>query len=162
MLSRCNVRREINIIHARSRANLFRHSSPSVRPSVRPSVFPTTPGVPSNVKEFHPAAYKAAGWPHPFVDRAGCIPDACGRNVSPATVHVERKLYRQLLRGREPCNGAFLPFSSVFLYFFPPCDRRGALRDSTEARIRTSVPVCGTTVLSREVPSPHLSLPVPS
>jgi len=102
----------------------------------------------------------------------GCIPDAFERrNVSPATVHVERKLYWQLLRRLPTSNGCFLFF--LFLYFSTAIGtasyetRQRRSRQGWRARNEGSQDVfeplacaecreilakCETTILSCEIP----------
>lgn len=69
-----------------------------------------------------------------FYGSQECILDASRRNVSPATVHVERKLYRQLSYGdyrRAQCVNAFPPF---LFSIFPPQSAPHLTRlDSDEA-----------------------------
>lgn len=103
-----NACRKINIIHARLRTNLFRHSRTRLPRDIGCFV--------KNVRN------STLSWSnesrHPFVDREDAFQMPRGEMFSPATVHVERKLYRQLLRKLpRRAMGAFLSLS-FFFYFF--------------------------------------------
>lgn len=94
-------------------------------------VFFTTSDVSSKTSGI-PSFRKVTKAASPFMDRRDAFQMPQGEMFSPATVHVERKLYRQLLRKlSRRAMGAFLSFS-FFIFFH--CDRHGALRDSTAVR----------------------------
>lgn len=117
-----NACRKINIIHARLRTNLSRHSRTRLLhdigrfvKNVRNTTLPQSneSRIPSWIAGMH----------------SRCLG---GEMFSPATVRVERKLYRQLLQKLpRRAMGVFLSFS--FSIFFHR-DRHGALRDSTATR----------------------------
>ena len=82
-----NACRKINIIHARLRMNLSRHLR----------LFHDIGRVSSKTSEI-PSFRKITKAASPFTDRRDAFRMPQGEMFSPAIVHVERKLYRQLLR----------------------------------------------------------------
>lgn len=111
------VAHKINIIHARLRVNLFRHSRNSSSSSWHRAFRQTS-------RNF--TIVPQSGGSRILLWITGM--HSSKRNVSPATVHVERKLYRQLSYGERKRVDVSLSLFPSFIF------SAVILRDSTATR----------------------------